>query len=83
MKKENKGKWEKIVSKLLKAELLKKEMTYSDLAKKLELINIFDTEVNIRNKFSRGTFSATFFVQCLRVIGVKNLELNDSFFTEN
>ncbi|WP_241239871.1 DUF6471 domain-containing protein [Silicimonas algicola] len=36
---------------------------------------IGDKEVNIRNKLSRGKFSAAFFLQCLKTVGVTDLRL--------
>ncbi len=44
----------------------------------LEATGIHETERNINNKISRGGFSATFFVQCLTVIGCHTLHLEDS-----
>lgn len=72
--------WSKVVLKILKAELLKHDMTYSDLKEKLAAIGVEDSETNIKNKMSRGTFSAIFFLQCLRAMGIKQLILDDSFF---
>jgi Domain of unknown function (DUF6471) len=39
-------------------------------------IGVQDTAMNIRNKVARGGFSAVFFVQCLRAIGVRELHLH-------
>jgi hypothetical protein len=36
---------------------------------------VMDSEPNIRNKISRGKFTAVFFVQCLMAIGVESLRL--------
>ena len=38
-----------------------------------EEVGVEDTPVNIRNKVARGGFSAVFFVQCLRAIGVSEI----------
>ena len=38
-------------------------------------IGVHDSEPNIRNKFSRGKFTAVFLVQCLSAIGVDTLRL--------
>lgn len=62
--------WETKAANILKAELKRKGMTYAQLA---ELIG--DKEVNIRNKLSRGKFSAAFLLQCLGAIGVTELRL--------
>ena len=62
--------WENKAASLLKAELKRKGVTYAQLA---EMIG--DKEVNIRNKLSRGKFSAAFLIHCLGVIGVAEVRL--------
>lgn len=63
------------VKSILKAEMKRRGLTYQDLVAKLAEVGIQETEANLRNKVSRGGFSAAFFVQCLRAIGVQKLEL--------
>jgi hypothetical protein len=58
--------WETKAANLLKAELKRQGVTYTQLAD-----FIGEKEVNIRNKLSRGKFSAAFFLQCLDAIGVQ------------
>lgn len=60
---------------LLKAELKRKGVTYAQLVEKLDAIGITEREVNVRNKLSRGKFSAAFMLQCLVVIGTDHLRL--------
>jgi len=67
--------WESRVANLLKAELKRKGVTYSQLVDKLSDIGVVEKEVNIRNKLARGKFSAAFLVQCLEAIGVSELRL--------
>ena len=67
--------WEDKVKRLLKAELARKGVTYSQLAGKLAEIGVMDSEPNIRNKISRGKFTAVFLVQCLEAIGAPELRL--------
>ena len=62
--------WEDRVKRMLKAELTRKGITYAQLVGKLADIGVHDTEPNIRNKISRGKFTAVFLVQCLSAIGV-------------
>lgn len=69
--------WENKVKRLLKAELAKKGVTYAGLVGKLAEIGIMDSEPNIRNKISRGKFTAVFFIQCLEAIGASSLRLSD------
>ncbi len=68
--------WEDKVKGMLKAELKRRNVTYADLVGKLADIGVMDSEPNIRNKISRGKFTAVFFVQCLEAIGVTTLNLN-------
>ncbi|WP_353527002.1 DUF6471 domain-containing protein [Aurantiacibacter hainanensis] len=68
--------WEDHVKTLLKVELKRKGVTYSELAGKLADIGVMDSEPNIRNKISRGKFTAVFLVQCLTAIGVNSVRLD-------
>lgn len=62
--------WEMMAANLLKAELKRKGVTYAQLA---DLIG--DKEVNIRNKLSRGKFTASFLLQSLSAVGVQEVRL--------
>lgn len=68
--------WEDRVKRLLKAELARKGVTYAQLVGKLAEIGVMDSEPNIRNKISRGKFTAVFLLQCLRAIGTDTLRLD-------
>ena len=67
--------WEDQVKTLLKVELKRREVTYAQLVGLLADIGVMDSEPNIRNKLSRGKFTAVFFVQCLTAIGVTEIRL--------
>jgi hypothetical protein len=69
--------WEDKVKRLLKAELARKGVTYAQLVGKLAEIGVMDSEPNIRNKISRGKFTAVFLLQCLEAIGASSLRLSD------
>lgn len=69
--------WSERVKGMLKAELKRRNVSYRELAEKLEPLGISETERNIANKISRGGFTAAFFVQCLVAIGCQNLRLED------
>ncbi|MCZ8088109.1 MAG: DUF6471 domain-containing protein [Brevundimonas sp.] len=60
---------------ILKAELKRREMTYADLVERLAAVGIFESEANLRNKISRGAFTAAFFVQCLIAIGCEHVRI--------
>jgi hypothetical protein len=65
------------VKRLLRAEIMRRGISYDDLAGKLAAIGVRDTTVNLRNKVSRGRFSAVFLVQCLSAIGARALRLGE------
>jgi len=67
--------WEDQVKGLVKAELKRRNISYAELAGKLADIGVMDSEPNIRNKLSRGKFTAVFLVQCLEAIGASELRL--------
>jgi len=67
--------WEARVKGLLKAELKRRNVSYAQLVEKLAAIGVVDSEPNIRNKLSRGKFTAVFLIQCLEAIGVSSLRI--------
>lgn len=62
--------WETKAANLLKAELKRQGVTYAQLA---DMIG--DKEVNIRNKLSRGKFSAAFLFEALHAINIERIEI--------
>lgn len=69
--------WEAKVKGLLKGELKRRNVSYGQLVEKLAAVGVVDTEPNIRNKLSRGKFTAVFLIQCLEAIGASSLHLRD------
>lgn len=69
--------WEAKVKGLLKAELKRRNVSYAQLVDKLAAIGVVDSEPNIRNKLSRGKFTAVFLIQCLEAVGASSLRLQD------
>jgi len=68
--------YELMAANLLKAELKRKGVTYAQLVEKLAAIGVDEKEVNVRNKLSRGKFTAAFLLQCLTAIGSSSLHLD-------
>ena len=62
---------------LLKSELVKRGISTSDLLFLLNEKGLDETQSSITSKISRGTFSASFFLQCLSVIGCTKFEIED------
>lgn len=67
--------WNAHAANLLKAELKRHGVTYAQLVEKLARLGIEEKEVNVRNKLSRGAFTAAYLLQCLEALGVKDLRL--------
>jgi hypothetical protein len=67
--------FEMMAANILKAELKRKGVTYGQLVDKLAAIGVDEKEVNVRNKLSRGKFTAAYFLQCLSAIGTSDLRL--------
>ena len=68
--------WEEKAKNLLRPEMARHGTTYAQLVEKLAAIGIEDNERNLRNKVSRGKFTAGFLLQCLRALGVQSLHLD-------
>lgn len=64
--------WNEHSKRLLKAELVKRGISHEELAIRLQEIGLNETKSSIDSKISRGTFSASFLMQCLHVIGCNN-----------
>ena len=69
--------WRNQAKGLLKAELKRRNITYSQLVEKLAEIGVRESEPNIRNKIARGKFTAVFLLQCLVAIGCTSLHLSE------
>jgi len=68
----NEPDWNDRVKRLLKSELVRRGITSDDLVKLLRNIGVMETKSSIDSKISRGTFSASFLIQCLNAIGCRN-----------
>ncbi len=68
--------WEERAKGLLRAEMARKGVTYAGLAERLAEIGIEDNERNLRNKVSRGKFTAGFLLQCLKSLETEYLRLD-------
>lgn len=69
--------WEERAKGILRAEMARKGITYAQLIDLLAEKGIEDNERNLRNKVSRGKFTAGFLLQCLSALGCTSLQLLD------
>lgn len=70
--------WEQLVKNMLRAEMMRRGVSYEQLATRLAAIGVEDNVLNLRNKVARGRFTATFFTQCLVALGVHELQVPDA-----
>jgi len=70
--------WEAKARGIIRAEMAKQNITYSQLTQRLESIGVQEDERNLRNKVSRGKFTAAFMLQCLAAVGCSTVRLEDS-----
>ena len=61
--------WEELAKNILRAQMMANGVSYATLAERLATFGIADNELNLRNKVSRGRFTAVFLMQCLTALG--------------
>jgi uncharacterized protein DUF6471 len=61
---------------LLRSEMVRHGVSYAALAKRLVSLGVVEEEGALRNRISRGKFSAAFFFQCLAAIGTRNVNVD-------
>ena len=64
--------WEAKARGIIRGEMAKQNITYSQLVEKLDSIGVQEDERNLRNKVSRGKFTAAFLLQCLEALGTEH-----------
>lgn len=60
---------------ILRVEMTRREISYRELADKLDVLGLHENERNLRNKVARGEFSAAFMLLCLTALGCKVIEI--------
>lgn len=68
--------WNEFAKGVLRSEMAKHRVSYADLAAKLGELGIEESVPNLRNKVSRGSFTAAFLFQCLKAMRVTMLHLD-------
>lgn len=63
--------WEAKARGILRGEMARQNITYAQLVVRLAAIGVSEDERNLRNKVSRGKFTAAFLLQCMEAIGVR------------
>jgi Domain of unknown function (DUF6471) len=69
--------WAERAARHLKAELKRADVTYDELAKRLEKYGFGETKASIANKLARATLSAHFLLASLAAIKVSSIRFED------
>lgn len=67
--------WERLVKNMLRAEMMRRGVSYEHLVARLADLGVEDNVLNLRNKVARGRFTAPFFAQCMVALGVELLQI--------
>jgi hypothetical protein len=65
------------ISRYVKAELKRANVSYAELARRLKDQGLEETEASITAKLNRSTFAATFFFATIKAIGRETVNLAD------
>jgi Domain of unknown function (DUF6471) len=68
--------WKAQAKQIIRAELKRRDLSYVDLAQRMDGIGLKVNDRTIANKIATGGFSAVFFLQVMEAIGVNNLPLD-------
>lgn len=69
--------WEDRARLFLKGEIKRADITYEELARRLEIYGFKENGASIANKLARGTFAATFFLAALAALEMEGMRLED------
>lgn len=61
----------------IRGEMARQGITYAQLVERLDAIGVKEDERNLRNKVSRGKFTAAFLLACLSALGAGRVEVRD------
>lgn len=67
--------WEEVAKNILRAEMMRRGVSYAGLVERLAALGVTDNELNLRNKVSRGRFTAVFLLQCLKALDAEWIHL--------
>ncbi len=69
--------WKQEARRLLRAQLALKDVTYKGLSRALLSVGVDENPKALANKIVRGTFSFSFFLQCMRALDIDVVRLRD------
>ena len=66
--------WEAKARGIIRGEMARQNVTYVQLVERLAAIGVKEDERNLRNKVSRGKFTAAFMLACLEALGAHHVQ---------
>lgn len=66
--------WRELASRVIKSEMAKKGLKYSDLSERLQRLETRQSADNLRNKINKGILGADLFLQIMLVLNVTKIE---------
>ena len=73
----NTPEWQKVVKRLLKAEMQTHGLRYRDLCERLQQqFGTIQSEANLRQKIGKGTLGVQLFLQLLLVMNTESIEIS-------
>ena len=69
--------WRIVLTRLIRAEMVKRGFTYADLSAHLQRFDINQSEANLRNKISKGIMGADLLLQILVAMEVPEIRTKD------
>lgn len=68
--------WEAKARGIIRGEMARQNVTYAQLVERLAEIGVQEDERNLRNKVSRGKFTAAFLLQCMSAMEARSISLH-------
>ncbi len=68
--------WEAKARGIIRGEMARQNVTYAQLVEKLAAMGVQEDERNLRNKVSRGKFTAAFLTQVLTAMSVRTVDFS-------
>jgi len=68
--------WEDKARGIIRGEMGRQNVSYGQLVERLKAVGVKEDERNLRNKISRGKFTAAFMLACLEALGLSEIRLS-------
>ena len=70
--------WAERAKRMIRTEIVRRGVSHEGFSERLASLGAHGSSVNLRNKMSRGRFTAAFMLVCMEALGAKTLALVDA-----